>query len=173
MPGAEVKREVWLALIKKASQKGVEHGLVRSEIQEHVASGLADQYAFTFELISSGTKVTPEKLAVLLAEKGLGIAKLASGDGRYQCGITVMLFGIGFFKSFRAAVAAAATEGLATYLLICEVSELVQTMYELDAKCGVSATARKEAEKRLLPAYTWVENGIFKWISSGGTYSTP
>jgi hypothetical protein len=163
---ATVEKELFLKIIKKASKEGVKQGLIKGEIQGHVAEGLADQYAFTYELLSKGNKITPEKLAVALFEKGIGIAKISGGGSNYQCGISVALVGIGFFKAFRSATAAAASGGTLTPLLLWEVADLMDRVYKMDTKCGISEAVQKEAMERATPAYMWFEQGIIKWIGS-------
>lgn len=166
MSEADVGKDVFIKIVKKASKEGVKAGLIKVEIQDHVASGLADQYAFTYEMISKGKKLTPEKLAIALAEKGIGIAKMGSSDQQVQCGLAVAVVGIGFFKAFRAAAAAVASEGAMTPLLVCETAELIEKIYQMDKKCGVSQAVKNEVVKQVTPAYMWVENGITEWIGS-------
>jgi len=161
-----VEKEIFLKIIKKASKEGVKQGLTQGEIPAHVADGIADQYAFTYELLAKGYKITPEKLTIALAEAGLGIAKLPGGGAEYQCGISVALVGIGFFKAFRSAVAATASGGALTPLLLWEVGDLMDRVYKMDTKCGISEAVQKEAMERTTPAYMWFEQGIIQWIGS-------
>ena len=161
-----IQRDVFVKIIKKASKEGVKSGFIKSEIRENVADGLADQYAFTYEILAKGYKITPEKLAVALIEKGIGIAKMGSSHEQYQCGISAALVGVGFFKAFRSAAAAAVTEGAATPLLICETADLIDKIYKMDKKCGISDAVEKKVLEKTTPAYMWFEEGITKWIGS-------
>jgi hypothetical protein len=163
---ATVEKELFLKIIKKASKEGVRQGLIKGEIQVHVVEGLADQYAFTYELLLKGNKIMPEKLAVALFEKGIGIAKIGGGGSEYQCGISVALVSIGFFKALRSAAAAAASGGTLTPLLLWEVADLMDRVYKMDNICGISEAVQKEVVNRTTPAYMWFEQGIIKWIGS-------
>jgi hypothetical protein len=162
----KVQKDVFLKIIKKASKEGIKSGLIKGEIKENVADGLADQYAFTYELLSKGYKITPEKLGVALIEKGIGIAKMGSSNEQYQCGISVALVGVGFFKAFRSAAAAAASDGVLTPLLVCDTADLLDKMYKMDKKCGISDAVEKAVFEKTSPAYMWFEEGITKWIGS-------
>ncbi|MCJ2081700.1 hypothetical protein [Methylobacterium sp. J-090] len=173
MAVSDVSKDVFVKIIKKASKEGLKRGLIKADIHDNVASGLADQYAFAYELIAKGAKITPEKLSIALIEKGIGIARMGSAAERYQCGLAAAIVGIGFFKSFRAAAAAAATEGALTPLFLCETAELIEKVYQMDKKCGLSRAVKTEVMKRTEPAYMWFENGIIAWIGAQGMTRFP
>lgn len=100
---------------------------------------MGDQLTFTYEVLKTGANITPSKLAVLLAEKGLGIAKIANTAGKLTCAISVAAVGLGVVKAAGALLGTGATGGAASGVLLVEVGSLLYDAYQMDANCGLSA----------------------------------
>ena len=77
-----------VAIVTRASKEAVEKGLIKATLPPHVASGVADQLYCAIDLLKSGAKISPGKLGLILAQKGLGIFKISSG-GHWDCGIAI------------------------------------------------------------------------------------
>lgn len=162
-----VEREIWLKIVKKASKEATKAGLQKMDIPDNVASGVADQFAVAYDLISKGNKLTPTTLSTILISKGLGIARMGSNDQKYQCGIAVVTVGVGFFKICRAGAAAAASEGVLTPIFVMEAAELVESVYKMDTKCGLSDAVLQKVNAVTLPAYMWLDREITNALFRG------
>ena len=154
--------EIAYKLLKASSKQAVKQGSIKAGLPDEVAGMLSSQLAFTFDLVKKGTKLTPGYLAILLAQKNLAIAKLATG-ARYECAITALLLA----ASLTTAVAMTGFTG-PVHLLIT-AAELLSECYSVDKSCGISDTVNKQIEEVTLPAYIWMEQGIVQWMSRGGT----
>lgn len=154
--------EIAYKLVKASAKHAVRQGSIKGGLPDEVAGFLATQLAFTFDLVKKGHKLTPAYLAVLLAQKSLGMASLASAH-RYDCAITVLLLGTSLTK----AIAMTAFTG-PVHLLIT-AAELLSECYSVDKSCGVSDAVYEKIEETALPAYIWMEQGIVQWLSSSGS----
>jgi hypothetical protein len=159
---ADEDNEIFYKLMKAGAKQAVKKGAAKVDLPDDVSRFLASQLSFTFDMVKKGSKLTPGYLAVLLAQKGLGIADLALGQ-RFDCAITVALLGASLTK----AIALTTFTGPAHFAITA--AELLSECYSVDKTCGISDAAYKEVEKVTLPAYMWMEQGIVDWMSRGGS----
>ncbi|TKD46939.1 hypothetical protein [Azotobacter chroococcum] len=151
-------KELFYKLIKAGAKQAVRQGAAKAELPDELSTLLADQLAFTSDLIKKGKKLTPGYLLVLLIQNNLSLAKVATGK-RFDCAISVLLLSISLTK----AIALTAFTGPAHFAVTA--AELLSECYSMDKTCGISEAAYKEVEKVTLPAYIWLEQGIIEWIS--------
>src|SRR4051794_5139976 len=62
---SNVSKELYLELIKKASQLAVSKGLIKTGLPEHIAEGLAEQFSVAHDMVATAAvkgTVSPEKL---------------------------------------------------------------------------------------------------------------
>jgi hypothetical protein len=161
------EREIFLKLIKKASKESVKYGLTKSSVPDHVASGIADQRAVSYDLVKtsceatlSSRAITPEHLVLALAQKGIGIAKIASGKQGWQCGVAVAVLGVGLYKAFGALVADVGSEGVLTSVFLYEAGSALADLYAMDETCGISSAVEEKINEEVLPIYMWFDRGI-------------
>ena len=159
MPSSE-EAELFYKVVKSSSKKVVQQGASSLELPEELQRFLASQLSFTFDLIKKGNKLTPACLAVLLAQKGLGIADISMGK-RYDCAISILLMSASLVK----AIALTTFTGPAH--LAVTAAELLAESYSVDKTCGVSDAVYQKIEEKTLPAYIWMEQGIVQWMSRG------
>ncbi|HKR36467.1 MAG TPA: hypothetical protein VJT10_16605 [Steroidobacteraceae bacterium] len=153
--------ELFYKLIKVSGKQAVKYGSSKTGLPDDVSKFLAGQLSFAFDLIKKGSKITPGYLAVLLAQKGLGIADLAVSQ-RYDCAITVLLLGTSLTKS----IALTTFTGPAHFAVTA--AELLAECYSVDKSCGVSDAISQQIDEVTLPAAMWLEQGVMQWISRGG-----
>ncbi len=137
---------------KELSKKGASVYL-----PNHIASGVADQIFFAVEVIKSGANITPAKLSVLLASKGLGVFKLAS-EGGFDCGIKIATVLLGIAKF------AVSPVGTPAAVMATAVS-LLYDCYSADKSCGISAAVQAEINRRMLPIAVFLDNGVREVMS--------
>ena len=155
--------EVFYKLFKAGSKQAVKSGAQQLELPDHVARFLASQFAFTLDLLKKGRSLNGPYLAVLLAEKNLGIAAVAAGQ-RYDCAISVLLLSASLLKSV----------GMTTFTgpahLAITGLELLSNVYTTDKACGVSDQVAKAVQSTTLPAAAWLERGLTQWLMRGTGY---
>jgi len=153
--------EIFYKMVKAGAKQAVKQGSAKAGLPDDVSKFLASQLSFTFDLLKKGSKLTPGYLAVLLAQKGLGIADLALGK-RFDCAIAVLLLGTSLTK----AVGLTTFTGPAHFAVTS--AELLSECYGVDKSCGVSDAISEQVEKVTLPAAMWLEQGVIQWLSRGG-----
>lgn len=142
--------------ITKLSKAAAKKGLIRAELPSNVASGLADQIFFAVDLLKKGAKITPGQLGLLLAQKGLGIFKIAS-QGQWDCGIAIATVLFSLIK-FSAAGPASA---------LVQACSLLYDCYCMDRSCGITDAVNAEIQKRTLPVVIFLDAGVRQWLSRG------
>jgi hypothetical protein len=154
-------RDVFFELLKSSSKYAVKKGVTKLEIPDSVASGLADQLSVTFDLVKKGGNITPGYLGIMLATKGVGIAKIAGGK-KFECGTAVVTLGIAVTKA-----ACFTTWSGPAYALVKAIS-ILSDLYSVDKACGVTDAVAEKVHEVVDPAYIWLERGIWEWMSRGG-----
>jgi hypothetical protein len=152
---------IFYELIKSSSKQVVKNGGAKMGLPANVASGIADQISCAFDLVKKGATITPANLALVLFNKGLGIAKIAAGK-EYACGIAILtlstaVINAAFFTTFSGP----------GYAVVKAIS-LVSDCYAMDKSCGISDAVVKKIDDVVDPAYMWLDTGIVQWISHGG-----
>lgn len=155
------EREIFYKLVKAGAKQAVRQGAAKTDLPEDLSNFLADQLAFTFDLVKKGGRLTPRYLAALLIHKGLSITDLVLGK-RFDCAIAVLILGTALTKSM------ALTTFTGPAHLIITSAELLSQCYSMDKTCGISDAAIEGIERASLPAYIWLEQGVVEWMSRGG-----
>lgn len=154
-------QEIFYKLMKAGAKQSVKHGAGKLDLPDEVATFLASQLSFTFDLLKKGARLSRGDLMALLVQKQLSIAQLATGK-RFDCALAFAVLGLSLTK----AVAFTTFTGPAHFAVTAV--ELLAECYSVDKSCGISDAAYRAAEKVALPAATWLEQGIVQWISRGG-----
>ena len=128
------------------------------ELPDDCSKFLANQLAFTYDLIKKGNKLTPGYLGILLANKTFGIADLVLGK-RFDCGFAILFLGSSLTK------AALFTSFTGPGLALVTAAELLSECYNVDKTCGISEAVSQEIDKATRPAYMWLEQGVMDWLS--------
>lgn len=150
----------FVSILVRAGIQGSKVGMSRADLPEHVIDGIADQFTVAWELVRTGNKLTPAGLQQMLIKKGLGIARIATGDQRVQCAISVGVVAVGVLKSTGALAAAEMTAGAGAGILLLQVAELMQGVYAMDQRCNISGAVKKTIEETTMPFYIWMHRGI-------------
>ena len=79
-------------------KESVKQGGSLMELPDDCSKFLANQLAFTYDLIKKGNKLTPGYLGILLANKTFGIADLVLGK-RFDCGFAILFLGSSLTKA--------------------------------------------------------------------------
>jgi hypothetical protein len=158
------EKKVVQKLVKRAGKLAIQKGLLKADLPPNVVEGVTDQFAGTYDLLMAGAKLTPEKLTIIFMEKGLGIAKIGSGAHGYQCGIAIAVAAIGLYKAVGALGEAVATEGVLSFLFLLEAADLLDRLYKMDKKCGMSDAVAEKIEVVVTPAYMWYIHGVTEMI---------
>jgi len=150
-------RAVFHKLVKAGAKQAVKQGGKKMDLPDEVSDLLADQLAFTYELLKTGAKLTSGELMVRLIHKEIGIARLAT-DQRFDCGIALV-------------VLAAALTQTALYTTVTgpiswtwNAVSLLSDCYSVDKACGIS---EKMMDEVAIPAATWLEQGVIQWLNRG------
>jgi hypothetical protein len=164
---SEEEKKFCEKIVKKAAKEAVKYGLIKAELPSYVASGIADQLAVAYDLVKASSDATqssgsisPEKLTIALLQKGLGMAKIASGNRGWQCGVAVAVLSVGLYKAGGSLVADGVSEGVLTPLFLAEAGSALADAYAMDEKCGISDAVQSKVNEVVLPIYMWFENGV-------------
>ncbi|TBW38445.1 hypothetical protein EYW49_09250 [Siculibacillus lacustris] len=162
------KYEFFHSIVKKGGAEALKIGVISagqiSPQSEHLADGLSDHFTVVYEIGRSGLKLNPLKIAQLSGQFGVGIGKIMDKDSKHSCAISVGVVGIGVLKASGALLAAEPTLGAS----LVEVGSLGYDVYKMDEQCGISKEVNKKIEEKAMPMYMWFNDGIEKWIRSGG-----
>ncbi|MDR7037896.1 hypothetical protein J2X36_002649 [Methylobacterium sp. BE186] len=165
------KRDFWQAMVKKGTSEAVKAGLVNAGLSANTSEGIADQYTVAYELVLAAKKgkgkISPGKLAEILAMKGLGIAKIADKNNIMKCGISAGYVGISASKTVGLLVATEASGGATGGALIAEVGELMYTVYQMDESCGISKTVKSKIDSAAQSAASSMYYGVMEALSRG------
>jgi len=152
------KNFIFHKVIKTVSQQAVKQGALRAELPSEVANYLAEQLAFTYDLVKKGHRIDAKTLTVLLAQKTLSVSRLAVHN-QYNCTIALLLL--------TASVTKAGLSGatLGPVGLSFTAFDLVSQVYSTGNTC--SEPVQQKIVEIATPAYGWLESGIMQALSQG------
>ncbi len=163
------KKEFFQNLAKKGTAKVIKSGLAKSGLPDYVSDGIGDQYTVAYELVLAAGKgrIPARKLAEILTSKGLGMAKLANGNHRLTCAISIGYVAVSISKAAGALLATEGTVGVAGGATLVEVGSLMTDIYRMDTDCGISTAVKDKVDRVTLPFAAWLQNGVMQAVGRG------